>query len=100
MKTIQQEVTTNFHAIELADAITLAPLMYNLRNAIIDNKKRDIYTSLDEETKKQYQGEYGATLNIWENLEQIYDVLIKLGFIPSDGNSAIPEVTIDNLCKK
>lgn len=52
MKTIQQEVTANFHAIELADAITLAPLMYNLRNAVIDNKKADIYDSLDEETKK------------------------------------------------
>lgn len=55
---------------------------------------------LMKKLKKQYHCEYRNNLNIWENLEKIYDVLVKLGFVPTDGDVVIPEITIDNLRKK
>lgn len=96
MKTIELDAKVNFHAVEIKDVIVMVSTMDNLREAIKQNNKVAFRDSLPEEEQNKYMAEYTASAYIYD-CRQVYDILCKLGFVCSDGETIIKECTTNDL---
>lgn len=96
MKTIELDAKVNFYSIELTDVIAMTSTMDNLREAIKQNNKVVFRDSLPEEEQNKYKAEYTVSAYIYD-CRQVYDILCKLGFVCSDGETIIKECTTNDL---
>lgn len=96
MKTIELDAKVNFHAIEVKDAVVMSSTMDNIKSAVEQKRRADLYNSLPEEERSKYITEYYSSAYI-DRTEEVYDVLCKLGFVCSDGDNTIKETSINDL---
>lgn len=96
MKTIEIDAKVNFHAIELTDGVIMSKLMDSIKYYIEQKKKVHFRNSLPEEERNKYEREYYSGIE-FDNVEDVYNVLCKLGFVCSNGDNTIHEATIDDL---
>lgn len=101
MKQIKQSVEVAFEAIEIQDAIIIAPLMDAIKRAIVDKRKYELYKTLSDEEKKEYYMEDNTPITLSsDNKEEIFAVLANLGFVCSDGTIELPNPSIEDLKPK
>lgn len=101
MKQIKQSVEVVFKAIEIQDAIIIAPLMDAIKRAIVDKRKYEFYKTLSDEEKKEYYIEDNTPITLSsDNKEEIFAVLANLGFVCSDGTIELPNPSIEDLKPK
>lgn len=92
MKTIQQTVEVNFNAIEIKDAVIMAPLMNELKKTINSKIARQMYLKMSEEEQSKYNKIYTERTYIADNEEAIFEILSKLGFVTTNDNESAEKI--------
>jgi len=87
MKTIQQQTTTNFNAIDFKDALSMVPFM----DALVHDINVINYNNLLEDDRKDFKWVSKRLPMKDYEVKQIYTVLTNLGFV-SSGVEEILEV--------
>lgn len=95
MKSIEQNVGIVFSAIEIQDAIILAPLMDELINVINIIRRYDKYQSLNEKEKSMYERPncYNRSFSSFSdnNIYNIYKTLTSHGYCGSGAVDLLPD---------
>lgn len=87
MKTIKQQTTVDFNAIDFKDALAMVPLMDSLINDI----NIDTYNKMLGENRKNYKWVSKRSHFTAHQTRQMYDVLVSLGFVDSGEQKIIHE---------
>lgn len=87
MKTIQQQTTTNFNAIDFKDALSMVPFM----DALVHDINVINYNSLLGDDRKDFKWVSKRLPMKDYEVKQIYTVLTNLGFVSSGVEEILKE---------
>lgn len=95
MKTIEQNVSVAFSAIEIQDAIIMAPLMDELINTLNILRRHNKYMSLKEEEQKMYEypDRYTSSFSglSYSSINNIYKTLTAHGYCGTSNIDLLPD---------
>ena len=95
MKSIEQNVGVVFSAIEIQDAIIMAPLMDELIRVLNVIRRYNKYTSLSKEEREMYERPDGYTSSFstfsYGSINNIYKTLTAHGYCGSGNVDLLPD---------
>lgn len=95
MKSIEQNVGVVFSAIEIQDAIIIAPLMDELIHALNITRRCNKYRSLNEKEKEMYEYPDGYTTSFgsfsYNSINNIYKTLTAHGYCGTGNVDLLPD---------
>ena len=95
MKSIEQNVGVIFSAIEIQDAIVIAPLMDELINTLNVLRRRNKFMSLNKKEQEMYEYPNGYTESFgslnYTSINNIYKTLTAHGYCGSGNIDLLPD---------
>lgn len=95
MKSIEQNVGVVFSAIEIQDAVIMAPLMDEIIDVLNGIRRHNKYMSLNEEEQKMYEYPERYSINFVifndNNINNIYKTLTAHGYCGSGNVDLLPD---------
>ena len=95
MKSIEQNVAVAFSAIEIQDAVIMAPLMDELINVLNITRRYNKYMSLSKEEQEMYEypDDYTSSFSglSYSSINNIYKTLTAHGYCGSGNLDLLPD---------